>query len=73
MTYPSWYPDGKSIAVVDFSGDQRSAIKRIDIDTGTVVTLTDPETHWAGVPRMSPDGKSVGQLTPLERNAGHPT
>lgn len=26
MSYPSWYPDGKSIAVVDFSRDQRSTI-----------------------------------------------
>lgn len=59
MTYPSWYPDGKSIAVVDFSGDQQSAIKRIDIETGTVATQTDPATHWAGVPRVSPDGSRI--------------
>ncbi|MEQ1824968.1 MAG: hypothetical protein ABL921_03450 [Pirellula sp.] len=59
MSYPSWYPDGMSFAVVDFSGDEESAIKRIDIENGTVVTLTDPKTHWAGVPRVSPDGKNI--------------
>ena len=59
MSYPSWYPDGKSVAVVDFAGDQGSAIKKVDIETGRVVALTDPKTHWAGVPRVSPDGSQI--------------
>ena len=59
ISYPSWYPDGKSIAVVDFSRDQGSTIKRIDIEKGTIVTLTDRNTHWAGVPRVSPDGNLI--------------
>jgi Tol biopolymer transport system component len=59
MSYPSWYPDGKSVAVVDFSYDQGSAIKRIDIEKEMVVRLTDPKTHWAGVPRVSPDGNHI--------------
>lgn len=59
MTYPAWYPDGKNIAVVDFAGNEQSAIKKIDIENGTVVTLTNPKTHWAGVPRISPDGNTI--------------
>lgn len=65
MSYPSWYPGGKSVAVVDFSQDQGSVLKRIDVEKGTVVTLTDLRTHWAGVPRVSPDGNQIvmgGQL-----------
>ena len=59
MSYPAWYPDGKSVAVVEFNGDQASAIKRVDIETGAVTALTDSKTHWAGVPRVSPDGKLI--------------
>jgi len=58
MSYPSWYPDGKSMAVVDFSGEG-SVIKRIDMATQTIVALTDPKALWAGVPRVSPDGSTI--------------
>ena len=59
MSYPSWYPDGRGLAVVDFSINNGSAIKKVDVVTGTVLTLTNPETHWAGVPRVSPDGNLI--------------
>ncbi len=67
MTYPSWYPDGKSIAVVDFAGNEESSIKRIDVEEGTVVTLTNSKTHWAGVPRVSPDGNTIVMCGQLRR------
>ena len=59
MSYPSWYPDANRFAVVDFSLQQASVVRRIDLKNKTVVTLTDPKTHWAGVPRVSPDGKLI--------------
>ena len=62
--YPSWYPDGNSLAVVDFGGGT-GVLKRIDLKSRTVVPLTDPEKILAGMPNVSPDGDSIafaGQL-----------
>lgn len=62
--YPSWYPDGNSLAVVDFEGGT-GVLKRIDLEGRTVVPLTDPEEILAGMPNVSPDGDSIafaGQL-----------
>lgn len=72
MSYPSWYPDGKSVAVVDFTREYKaSMIKRIDIEKGTVATLTNPETHWAGVPRVSPDGNHIVMGGQVRRGQGY--
>lgn len=54
--YPSWYPDGHQIAVMD-AGD--FSIKRIDLGTGVVVTLTDPKKVYTGMASVSPDGKWI--------------
>jgi len=62
--YPSWYPDGNSLAVVDFGGGF-GVLKRIDLESRTVVPLTDPEEILAGMPSVSPDGDLIafaGQL-----------
>jgi Tol biopolymer transport system component len=62
--YPSWYPDGNSLAVVDFDGGT-GVIKRIDLGSRTVVSLTDPDEILAGMPYVSPNGDSIvfaGQL-----------
>ncbi len=62
--YPSWYPDGNSLAVVDFDGGT-GVLKRIDLKSRTVVPLTDPEEILAGMPNVSPNGDSIafaGQL-----------
>lgn len=62
--YPSWYPDGTSLAVVDFGGGS-GVLKRIDLKSQTVVTLTNPDEILAGMPNVSPDGNSIafaGQL-----------
>jgi len=64
MYYPSWYPDGNSLAVVDFDGGT-GVLKRIDLKSRTVVPLTDPEEILAGMPNVSPNGDSIafaGQL-----------
>jgi Tol biopolymer transport system component len=54
--YPSWYPDGKRLAVMD--GDTLS-MKRIDLGKGTVTALTDPKRIYTGMPSVSPDGKWI--------------
>lgn len=62
--YPSWYPDGNSLAVVDFDGGT-GVLKRIDLNSRTVEPLTDPEEILAGMPNVSPNGDSIafaGQL-----------
>ncbi len=54
--YPSWYPDGRRLAVLD-AGD--SVIRRIDLDGGPAVALTDRAQVLAGMPSVSPDGRWV--------------
>lgn len=57
--YPSWYPDGRSLAVVDYGGGPGGVIKRIDLDLGTVEALTSREDVLAGKPAVSPDGRAI--------------
>lgn len=54
--YPSWYPDGKQLVIMDASD---RSIKRIDLksDGATVVTVTDLKQVLTGMPSVSPDGK----------------
>jgi Tol biopolymer transport system component len=54
--YPSWYPDGDQIAVMDA---REMAIKRIDLSKGVAVTLTDSKKILTGMPSVSPDGKWI--------------
>lgn len=54
--YPSWFPDGDQIAVMDA---RDMAIKRIDLSKGVAVTLTDNKKVLTGMPSVSPDGKWV--------------
>lgn len=56
--YPSWYPDGKRLAVVDFEGDT-GRIKRINLEARTVEVMTDPNEILAGMPSVSPKGDSI--------------
>jgi Tol biopolymer transport system component len=63
--YPSWFPDGERLAVMDAVD---MVIKRIDIPTGTVVTLTDRKQVLTGMPNVSPDGKLI--VFAGQKNAG---
>lgn len=54
--YPSWYPDGRSIAVVDAP---ELTIKRIELDHPTAIVVTDHERVLAGMPSVAPDGRSI--------------
>lgn len=57
--YPSWYPDGRSLALVDYEGGPGGIIKRVDLDQGTVRALTSREDILAGKPAVSPDGRAI--------------
>jgi Tol biopolymer transport system component len=50
--YPSWYPDGRSIAVTDYA--TRRAL-RFYLESREVEPLTDPDEIWVGMCSVSPD------------------
>jgi Tol biopolymer transport system component len=54
--YPSWYPDGEQIAVMDAAS---YTIKRVDLPKGGITTLTDPARVYTGMPSVSPDGQWI--------------
>ncbi len=72
--YPSWYPDGESLAVMDVPDN---VIKRIDLRGRAAVTVTNRRQVLSGMPRVSPDGqwiafagqKNIGQAYDQTRNS----
>ena len=56
MFYPSWFPTGEQIAAMDA---QDMVIKKVDLNTGVAVTITDPKRVLTGMPSVSPDGKWI--------------
>src|SRR3954447_415785 len=38
--YPSWYPNGKQVVIVDFGGGDGGVLKTVDIQRGTAAPLT---------------------------------
>lgn len=74
VVYPSWYPDGESLAVMDVADE---VIKRIDRRRGTAVTVSNHEQVLTGMPSVSPDGqwiafagqKNVGQAYDQAKNS----
>jgi len=56
VLYPSWYPGGEALAVMD-GADQ--VIKRIDRQRLTAVPVTDRKQVLTGMPSVSPDGKWI--------------
>lgn len=54
--YPSWYPDGRMLAIVDYG---HRVIKQIDIEKQTARALTDPNEFFVGQPSVSADGMSI--------------
>jgi Tol biopolymer transport system component len=60
VMYPSWYPDGNALVVVDYQARGAPAVlKRIELETLTVQDLTNPDEIIAGKPSVSPDGRSI--------------
>jgi Tol biopolymer transport system component len=56
MFYPTWFPDGEQVAAMDA---QDLSIKRIDLRTGAVATITNNKQVFTGMPSVSPDGKQI--------------
>jgi Tol biopolymer transport system component len=54
--YPSWYPDGNTLAVMDA---RDLVIKKIDLTRGSAVPLTQHAQVMTGMPSVSPDGKWI--------------
>lgn len=56
MFYPSWFPTGEQLAAMDAHA---MVIVRIDVKTGDIVTVTDRNQVFTGMPSVSPDGKWI--------------
>jgi hypothetical protein len=62
ISYPSWYPDGQSLAVTDYDDNQ---LLRVYLDQSgaspptiaKVTSLTDTNAIWAGMSSVSPNSK----------------
>jgi dipeptidyl aminopeptidase/acylaminoacyl peptidase len=67
LFYPSWYPDGKSLAVLD--ADTLTVV-RVDVSGGAATVLTDRAQVMTGMPSVSPDGVAV--VFAGQKNAGQP-
>ena len=65
--YPSWYPDGLHLAVMDGSDN---VIKRINIQDNKAITITDRTKVLTGMPSVSPDGKWIAFAG--QENIGNP-
>jgi Tol biopolymer transport system component len=57
--YPSWYPDGKRLALVDFGGGEGGVVMQVDLARGAATPLTNRQQVLAGMPRVSPDGRWI--------------
>lgn len=67
LVYPSWYPGGKSLAVMD--GGALTTM-RVDASGGAATALTDRTQVMTGMPSVSPDGSAV--VFAGQKNAGQP-
>jgi Tol biopolymer transport system component len=56
VVYPSWFPDGRELAVMDL---RNLVIKRIDLGSSSLETLTDHARVLTGMPSVSPDGSWI--------------
>lgn len=55
-SYPSWYPDGRTIG---FGDAPRNILYRLNADGGTPVAITHQDQVLAGMSSLSPDGALV--------------
>jgi Tol biopolymer transport system component len=51
--YPSWFPDGEQVAAMDAAD---LVIKRIDLNAGAAITVTDHKSVLTGMPSVAPEG-----------------
>jgi Tol biopolymer transport system component len=65
--YPSWYPDGNTVAVMDA---RDLVIKKVDLTARIAVGLTRRAQVMTGMPSVSPDGKWIAFAG--QENRGQP-
>lgn len=65
--YPSWYPDGKSFALMDVD---KEVLQRVDVQHGTATPITQHDQVLTGMPSVSPDGTCVAFAG--QKNNGRP-
>jgi Tol biopolymer transport system component len=73
LEYPTWYPDGGSVAITDYTKLQ---LLRVDVETGAQTPLTDPSVVLTGMSSASPGtgnplafaGQPAGQPYNQEKN-----
>lgn len=65
---PTWSPNGKSIAFVNFDGGN-SVIRTVDLDTGAVKTIIKSRRGFNSAPAWSPNNK---QLAYASSRSGNP-
>jgi Tol biopolymer transport system component len=56
LIYPSWYPDGKTLAVMDGNA---LVTRKLSLDGGPVAALTNRAEVMTGMPSVSPNGEWV--------------
>jgi len=54
--YPSWYPDGSALALMDAD---KGILQRIDVQQGIATPITNHDVVMTGMPSVSPDGQCV--------------
>lgn len=59
VDYPSWYPDGTHVAVVDYSAAGGPVLREVDTIAQTQLPLTDNSEVLAGEPAVSRDGTRI--------------
>ena len=71
VDYPSWYPDGIRLAVVDYGaqGALSGTLRSIDTANQIQTQLTDPAKYYAGEPAVSRDGSRIA--FPGQINCGY--
>ena len=57
--YPSFYPGGESLVVVDFAGGIGGVLRMVDFGAGLVVAITERAEVLAGMPAVSPGGRTI--------------
>jgi Tol biopolymer transport system component len=60
--YPNWSPEGDALIFGNPFGSAPSAVRRLDLQTGSVATVKNSED--VRVPRLSPNGNLVAALSP---------